>query len=134
MNQPQAEDEVFAAEFRDTSLSGEDTRVVRSHLRTGPNGGVQPLIDRRAMLVSKRNFVKVLTGGHRSPLLGQIQKSFTLLRRRSILRQAIANPVEMMEFSLVAGHDASYFQADRMQASVAFGYGASVTAATDKLP
>ena len=46
---------------------------------TGPNSGAEPLIDRRAVLVSQRNYVDVLTGDHRSPLVGQIKKMLAFL-------------------------------------------------------
>jgi hypothetical protein len=76
----------------------------RRTLGTRPNDEAQPLIDRRAMSFSRRNFVNFCTGRHRPPFIGQVQEPLALLGGRSTLREDIANARKMFVFSLIAGH------------------------------
>ena len=78
---------------------------MKETLGTRPDSGAQPLVDRRAVLVSQRNYVDVLLGDHRSPLVGQIKEMLAFLGRRSILCERVAKGRKTFKFSLIAGHD-----------------------------
>jgi len=77
---------------------------MKETLGTRPNGGAQPLFDRGAMSVSRRNFVNFWIGRQRPPLVGQIKKMLALLGGQSTLCEGIANARKMFAFSLIGGH------------------------------
>ena len=71
---------------------------MKETLGTRPDSGAQPLVDRRAVLVSQRNYVDVLLGDHRSPLVGQIKEMLAFLGRRSILCERSQRAARLSNF------------------------------------